>query len=83
MLNSSQKLKIFFTRGRQNELKVYCLLQLFFDLPKRTISNYSNIIILFQQTLKDVEHILQNSLQVLISPMMNIKLCAGDAVEKS
>ena len=57
MLDSNQKLiDPFFTRGRHNDLDVYNLSQSNFDLPKRTIRNNSNIIILFQQTLKDVEH---------------------------
>ena len=58
MLDSNQKLiDPFFTRGRHNDLDVYYLSQSYFDLPKRTIGNNSKIINLFQQTLKDVEHI--------------------------
>ena len=58
MFDSNQKLiDPFFTRGRHNDLDVYYLAQSYFDLPKRTIRNNSNIIILFQQTLKHVEHI--------------------------
>ena len=58
MLDSNQRLiDPFFTRGRHNDLDVYYLSQSYFDLPKRTIRNNSNIIILFQQTLNDVEHI--------------------------
>ena len=61
MLVSNQKLiDPFFTRGRHNDLDVYYLSQSYFDLPKRTIRNNSNIIILFQQTLKDVEHIYRD-----------------------
>ena len=61
MLDSNQKLTDpFFTRGRHNDLDVYYLSQSYFDLPKRTIRNNSNIIILFQQTLKDVEHIYRD-----------------------
>ena len=61
MLDTSQKLiDPFFTRGRHNDLDVYYLSQSYFDLPKRTIRNNSNIIILFQQTLKDVEHIFRD-----------------------
>ena len=61
MLDSNQKLiDPFFTRGRQNDLDVFYLSQSNFDLPKRTIRNNSNIIILFQQTLKDVEHIYRD-----------------------
>ena len=58
MLDSNQKLiDSFFTTGRHKDLDVYHLSQSYFDLSKRTIRNNSNIIILFQQTLKDVEHI--------------------------
>ena len=61
MLDTSQKLiDPFFTRGRHNDLDVYYLSQSYFDLPKRTIHNNSNIIILSQQTLKDVEHIYRD-----------------------
>ena len=61
MLDTSQKLiDPFFTRGRHNDLDVYYLSQSYFDLPKRTIRNNSNIIFLFQQTLKDVEHIYRD-----------------------
>ena len=62
MLDSNQKLiDPFFTRGRHNDLDVYSLSHSYFDLPKRTIRNNSNIIVLFQQTLKDVEHIYRHN----------------------
>ena len=58
MLDSNQKLiDPFFTRGRHKSCDVYYLCQSSFDAPKKTVRNNSNIIILFQQTLKDVEHI--------------------------
>ena len=58
MLDSNQKLiDPFFTRGRHQLGDVYYLCQSYFDAPKKTVRNNSNIIILFQQTLKDVEHI--------------------------
>ena len=58
MLDSNQKLiDPFFTRGRHKLCDVYYLCQSYFDAPKKTVRNNSNIIILFQQTLKDVEHI--------------------------
>ena len=58
MLDSNQKLiDPFFTRGRHNDLDVYYLSQSYFKLPLSTIRNNSNIIILFQQTLKGVMHI--------------------------
>ena len=61
MLDSNQKLIYsFFTRGRHNLCDVYYLSQSYFEVPKRTIRNNSNIIILFQQTLKDIEHIYRD-----------------------
>ena len=58
MLDSNQKLiDPFFTRGRHKFCDVYYLCPSYFDAPKKTVRNNSNIIILFQQTLKDVEHI--------------------------
>ena len=58
MLDSNQNLiDPFFTRGRHNDLDVYCFTPSYFDSPKRTTRNNSKIIILFQQTLKNVEHI--------------------------
>ena len=61
MLDFNQKLlDPIFNRGRHNDLDVYYLSQSYFDLPKRTIGNNSKIIILFQQTLKDVERIYRD-----------------------
>ena len=58
MLDSNQKLiDPFFTRGRHKSCDVYYLCQSYFDAQKKTVRNDSNIILLFQQTLKDVEHI--------------------------
>ena len=58
MLDTNQKLiDPFFTRGRHSDIDVYYLAQSYFDLPKRSIRNNSNIVILFKQTLKDVENL--------------------------
>ena len=46
-----------FIRGRHKNLDIYFLSQSYFDLPKRTIRNNSNKLVLFNQTLKDIEHI--------------------------
>ena len=50
----------YFIRGRHNHLDKYCLSQSYFDLPKRGIRNNSNKIILFNQTLKDMENIYRD-----------------------
>ena len=58
--SNSRYIDQFFIRGRHNNLDIYCLSQSYFDLPKRTIRNNSNKIILFNQTLKDIEHIYRD-----------------------
>ena len=58
--SNSRLIDQFFIRGRHNNLDIYYLSQSYFDLPKRTIRNNSNKIILFNQTLKDIEHIYRD-----------------------
>ena len=55
--SNSRFIDQFFIRGRHNNLDLYYLSQSYFDLPKRTIRNKSDKIILFNQPLKDIEHI--------------------------
>ena len=45
----------FFTRGRLEDLDVYYISQSFFALPKQSIRNNSDRLILFKQTLRDVQ----------------------------
>ena len=47
-------------RGRHNTIDIYYLSQSYFDLPKRTIRNNINKIILFNQMLKDIEHVYRD-----------------------
>ena len=58
--SNSRFIDQFFNRGRHNNLDIFYLSQSYFDLPKRTIRNNSNRIILFNQTLKDIEHIYRD-----------------------
>ena len=58
--SNSRLIDQFFIRGRHNNLDIYYLSQSYFDLPKRTIRNNSNKIILCNQTLKDIEHIYRD-----------------------
>ena len=61
MSDSNQKIiDPFFTRGRHNLCDVYYLSQSYFEVPKRTIRNNSIILILFQQTMEDIEHIYRD-----------------------
>ena len=52
--NSSQ-IDEFFTRGRHEDLDVYYISQSYFGLPRQTIRNNSDRLILFKQTLRDVQ----------------------------
>ena len=56
MLLSKQEsnIDLFFTRGRHNNIDIYYISQSYFNLPKNTIRNNSNINILFKQTLRDI-----------------------------
>ena len=58
--SNSRFIDQFFITGRHNNLDNYYLSQSYFDMPKRTIRNNSNKIILFNQTLKDIEHIYRD-----------------------
>ena len=55
--SNSRFIDQFFIRGRHNNLDIHYLSQSYFDLPKRTIRSNGNKTILFNQTLKDIEHI--------------------------
>ena len=46
-----------FIRGRHINLDLFYLSQSYVDLPKTTIRNISNKVILLNQTIKDIEHI--------------------------
>ena len=59
-LSNSKYIDQFFNRGQHNELDFYHLSQSCFDLPKRAKRNNSNKIILFNQTLEDIENIYRD-----------------------
>ena len=52
---NSSKIDEFFTRGRHEDLDVYYISQSYFALPRQSIRNNSDILILFKQTLRDVQ----------------------------
>ena len=52
--NSSQ-IDEFFTRGRHEDLDFYYISQSYFALPRQSIRNNSDRLILFKQTLRDVQ----------------------------
>ena len=59
-LSNKRLLDQYIIGGRHIDLDIFYLSQSYFDLPKRTIRNNSNKIILFNQTLKNIEHIYRN-----------------------
>ena len=52
---NSPQIDEFFTRGRHEDLDVYYLSQNYFALPRQSIRNNSDRLILFKQTLRDVQ----------------------------
>ena len=52
--NNSQTDELF-TRGRHENLDVYYISQSYFGLPRQSIRNNNDRLILFKQTLKDVQ----------------------------
>ena len=51
----SSQIDEFFTRGRDEDLDVYCISQSYFALARQSIGNNSDRLILFKQTLRDVQ----------------------------
>ena len=52
---SSSQIDEFFTRGRHEDLDVYYISQSYFALPRQSIRNNSDRLMLFKQTLRDVQ----------------------------
>ena len=63
------QLSKYFTRGRHNNINTIYISQSYFHLPRKTIRNNSNFLILFKLPMKDVENIYQD----LVSADMIIK----------
>ena len=57
MLGAKNSFQIdeFFTRGRHEDLDVYYISRSYFALPRQSIRNNSDRLILFKQTLRDVQ----------------------------
>ena len=52
---NSSEIDEFFTRGRNEDLDVYYSSQGYFASPRQNIRNNSDRLILFKQTLRDVQ----------------------------
>ena len=60
MFIKGQTCRPIFILGHHSDSDIYYLSQSYFDLPKRTIRNDSNKLILFNQALKDMEQIYRD-----------------------
>ena len=56
-LGKQSKAKAYYTRGRHNNCDTLYISQNYFALPRQTIRENSNLIILFPQNTKSIEHI--------------------------
>ena len=59
-LGKQSKAKAFYTRGRHNNCDTIYIAQNYFSLPRNSIRENSNLIILFPQNTKSVRHIYQD-----------------------
>ena len=57
MTFSQKTAEDYFTRGRHNNVDVFYITQSYHELPRRTIRENSNFLILFQQDDKNLRHI--------------------------
>ena len=62
----------FFTRGRHEDFDVYYISQSYFALPRQSIRNNSDRLLLFKQTLRDVQIMIS---EIMIRNMTNSKKC--------
>lgn len=60
MLGKQSKIEDYYTRGRHNNIDCFYLAQNYFKLPRQTIRENSNFIILFPQNSKSMHHIFHD-----------------------
>ena len=60
MTLSQTKAEDYFTRGRHNNVNVFYITQSYFKLPRQTIRENSNFLILFRQDEKNLRHIFED-----------------------
>ena len=59
-LGKQSAARAYFTRGRHSNCDVFYISQNYFTLPRNSVRENSNLIILFQQNTKSVEHIYRD-----------------------
>ena len=74
------QLSKYFTRGRHNNINVVYISQSYFHLPRKTIRNNCNLLILFELNQKDLTNIWQDVVSSDM-PIDEFKKLCSDAFE--
>ena len=67
LLGPQNKIEDMYTRGRHNGIDTFYIAQNYFKLPRQTVRENSNFIVLFPQDMKNLNHIYNDH-------------CAGDGI---
>ncbi|MDP7127189.1 MAG: hypothetical protein QGI00_06150, partial [Candidatus Marinimicrobia bacterium] len=70
LLGPQNKIEDMYTRGRHNGVDTFYLAQNYFKLPRQTIRENANFIVLFPQDMKNLNHIYNDH-------------CSGDGISCS
>ena len=57
LLGPQKKIEDMYTRGRHNGIDTFYIAQNYFKLPRQTVRENANFIVLFQQDMKNLNHI--------------------------
>ena len=60
MMGPQSKINQYFTRGRHSNCSVIYIAQSYFHLPRHSIRENANFIIMFRQSIKNLQHIYQD-----------------------
>lgn len=77
MLENQSIIESFYTRGRHNNIDCIYISQNYFKLPRQTIRENSNLLFIFQQDNKNINHIYNDHCSDLDLP--NFKLLCKNA----
>ena len=73
--NAVKKAEEFFTRGRPMGISVVFISQSFYEIPRRTIRENSNFIILFKQNMKSLDQLFKDCVEPDMDKEEFIKFC--------
>ena len=67
LLGPQNKIEDMYTRGRHNGIDTFYIAQNYFKIPRQTVRENSNLIVMFPQDMKNLNHIYNDH-------------CAGDGI---